>query len=116
MTDASTWTAAIKESDGYVEGYIKLVTGQGTMDVVTAARTGDALVATNIVAFRTRFMTREIDGTTIQASDLKVVADGAVAVSKGNKIRIGDDDYNITHLDEVNFSGTTVGYTLGVRL
>lgn len=112
----STDTTISKRIIGkFSTGHVSLRTATHTKDRVALTTSVGTATDTELNAVVTPYRKGEIDGTLIQADDIRVYADAEVAISKNDQILIGSDLFRIEGIREMNPAGTVLGYVLQCR-
>lgn len=88
-----------------------------TKNRVTLTTTTGANTDTVLMAVVSHFKKSEIDGNLVLATDLKVIADSAVVISKENadQIIIASVAYRIIDVKEINPAGVVLAYIIQAR-
>lgn len=88
-----------------------------TKNRVALTTTTGANTDTVLMAVVSHFRKSEIDGTLVLATDLKVIADAAVVVSKASadQVIIGGVTHRVIDVTEVNPAGVVLAYIIQAR-
>ena len=102
-----TWERSLRSAGK--KGFVKLVSGYGSVDFETGERSSDTLTETDLIAF-----VSDIQDEARQ--DKRVLASGLTAITVKDRLKIDGVVHKISGLKELNHAGVVVGYDMRAEL